>query len=96
MPTTAQVTCNCGTTTLVFPPALREHVPAAAQIGAADLLAAIEDDDGLRFAIANEAGHYTCASCGGERYAPQIELNKGRARSGGVGGSRGASSRNSA
>jgi hypothetical protein len=76
VPAAAHSLCSqCGTTTVVFPYALRSFIPEVAQPGLANALGNVKDDEGRRFAIADEQGHFNCPQCEADGYAPQIDLN---------------------
>ncbi len=76
MPATAHIRCDrCGTTSVVFPFALHAFIPEVAAPGLTSALGNLDDEDGLRFTIADEHGHFNCPQCQTEGYAPQSDLN---------------------
>jgi DNA-directed RNA polymerase subunit RPC12/RpoP len=75
MPTVTTIRCqHCGVHLVVFPPVLIAFVPPEARSQMRDQLGELQDDQGRRFAIASEGGHFRCPACDSEAYAPQIEL----------------------
>ena len=67
MPYVVNVTCECGTSLVVLPPALLEVVPADAEPALIQKTAELEDDQGRRFAIAVKQGGFRCPVCGADR-----------------------------